>query len=47
MVYVTFVISGHLYVSYRNDFFVLSGFQIKDFTLTIATCVTIMSDLET
>ena len=40
IVYVTFVISGHLYVSYRNDFFVLSGFQIKEFILTIATCVT-------
>ena len=38
MVYVTFVISGQLYVSYHNDFFVLSGFHIKKFILTIATC---------
>ena len=28
-------------------FFVLSGFQVKEFILTIATCVTITCDLET
>ena len=37
MVYVTFVISGHLYVSYRNEFLFLSDFQVKEFILTIAT----------
>ena len=47
MVYVTFAISRHLYVSYRNDFFVLSGFHVKVFILTIAACVTITCDLET
>ena len=47
MVYVKFVIFRHLYVSYRNEFFVFSGLQVKEFILTIAICVTITCDLGT
>ena len=46
MVYVTYVISACICPT-AMIFFVLSGFQVKEFILTIATSMTITCDLET